>query len=148
MNQVLEHLPEPKAALKEMNRILKKGGMIICTTPLFYEEHEIPFDFYRYTQFAHRYLFSESGFKIDRLEWMEGYFGTVAYQLDTAARYLPVNPCGKASRALGYALAPGIALLKMIFAIAAIVFYRVDIKSPIKLKGFPKNYVVFATKIA
>jgi ubiquinone/menaquinone biosynthesis C-methylase UbiE len=147
-NQVLEHLPEPKAVLKELNRVLKKRGTIICTTPLFYEEHEIPYDFYRYTQFAHQYLFKESGFQIDRLEWMEGYFGTVAYQLDTAARYLPVHPHAIASGALGYALAPAVAVLKALFALTAIVFYRVDMKSPVKVKGFPKNYVVFATKVA
>ncbi len=148
LNQVLEHLPEPKTVLRELNRVLKNGGMIICTTPLFYEEHEAPYDFYRYTQFAHQYLFKETGFQIDRLEWMEGYFGTVAYQLDTAARYLPLYPHQIGPGALGYALTPVVAVLKLIFALTAIVFYHVDIKSPVKVNGFPKNYVVFATKIA
>lgn len=145
-NQVLEHLPEPKAVLIELNRVLKSGGRILCTAPLFYEEHETPFDFYRYTQFAHRHLFKEAGFRIDRLEWMEGYFGTVAYQLDTAARYLPVRPGAIVPGARGYVLAPAVALLKVIFAVAAIVFYRVDIRAPFKTAGFPKNYVVVATK--
>jgi len=146
-NQVLEHLPEPKAVLLELNRVLKSGGKILCTTPLFYEEHEIPYDFYRYTQFAHRHLFREAGFRIDRLEWMEGYFGTVAYQLDTAARYLPSRPHAIAPGARGYVLAPVVAALKLIFALAAIAFYRLDIKAPIKTTGFPKNYVVIATKV-
>jgi SAM-dependent methyltransferase len=145
-NQVLEHVPEPKAVLLELNRVLKNGGMMLCTTPLLYEEHEIPYDFYRYTQFAHRYLFKAAGFQIDRLEWMEGYFGTVAYQLDTAARYLPQRPHEIAPGALGYALAPVMAALKLLFAVTAIAFYRLDIKSPFKASGFPKNYVVFATK--
>jgi SAM-dependent methyltransferase len=146
-NQVLEHLPEPKAVLQELNRVLKSGGRILCTTPLFYEEHEVPYDFYRYTQFAHRYLFQETGFRIDRMEWMEGYFGTVAYQLETSARYLPLRPGAIASGALGYALVPVVAALKLMFALAAIAFYRLDIKAPIKTTGFPKNYVVFATKV-
>jgi ubiquinone/menaquinone biosynthesis C-methylase UbiE len=42
----------PKAALRELARVLKKGGRILYTGPLFYEEHEQPYDFYRYTQFA------------------------------------------------------------------------------------------------
>lgn len=146
-NQVLEHLPEPKAVMRELNRVLKTGGRILCTAPLFYEEHEVPYDFYRYTQFAHRYLFQESGFRIDRLEWMEGYFGTVAYQLDTAARYLPARPHDIAAGAPGYMLAPVVAALKLLFAIVAVIFYRLDIRSPIKRTGFPKNYFVLATKV-
>jgi SAM-dependent methyltransferase len=42
----------PKAALRELARVLKKGGRILYTGPLFYEEHEQPYDFYRYTHFA------------------------------------------------------------------------------------------------
>jgi SAM-dependent methyltransferase len=147
-NQVMEHLPEPKAVLRELNRVLKTGGQIICSTPLFYEEHERPYDFYRYTQYAHRYLFAETGFRIDRLEWMEGYFGTVAYQLDTAARYLPARPNDITPGLLGYALAPAVGALKVTFALAAILFYRLDIRSPLKDRGFPKNYVVIATKVS
>ena len=77
---------------------------------------------------------------------MEGYFGTVAYQLDTAARYLPVRPHEIAPGAGGYILAPVVAVLKLMFALTAIVFYRVDIRAPFKTAGFPKNYVVVATK--
>jgi SAM-dependent methyltransferase len=51
-NQVMEHLPEPTLVLKELNRVLKHNGKIIYTGPLFYEEHEIPYYFFRYTQFS------------------------------------------------------------------------------------------------
>ena len=64
---------------------------MIYSGPLFYEEHEQPYDFYRYTQFGLRYLFSSAGFIIERLAWLEGYLGTVGYQLNTMARYLPPN---------------------------------------------------------
>jgi len=42
--------------------------------------------------------------------------------------------------------APIVALLKVLFAVAAVIFYRVDIKSRYREKGFPKNYVVIAKK--
>ena len=32
--QVLEHLEDPKAAIKEMLRVLKKGGKLIITVPI------------------------------------------------------------------------------------------------------------------
>ena len=35
-NQVLEHLPEPGLALQELNRVLKPGGRIFCSAPLFF----------------------------------------------------------------------------------------------------------------
>jgi len=147
-NQVLEHVPEPRAVLRELNRVLKTGGTILCSTPLFYEEHEVPYDFFRYTQYAHRRLFGDAGFRIDRLEWMEGYFGTVAYELETAARYLPIHPRLISPGVLGYLCAPLIVALRLGFAMTAILFYRLDIRLPMKSSGFPKNYVVLATKVS
>jgi len=91
-NQVMEHVSEPKLVLAELHRALKPGGRMIYTGPLFYEEHEQPYDYYRYTQFGLRYLFGETGFSVERLDWLEGYFGTVAYQLNGMARYLPAAP--------------------------------------------------------
>lgn len=49
---------------------------MIYSAPLFYEEHETPYDFYRYTQFGVRHLMETTGFVIERLDWLEGYFGS------------------------------------------------------------------------
>jgi SAM-dependent methyltransferase len=91
-NQVLEHVPEPVPVMRELTRVLKASGRLIYSAPLFYEEHQQPYDFYRYTQFGVRHIFGEAGLVIERLEWLEGYFGTVGYQLETLAGALQRHP--------------------------------------------------------
>ncbi len=68
LSQVLEHLPEPSRVLAELHRVLKPGGRIWASTPLFYEEHDTPYDFFRYTQFGLRHLFEQAGFRELQIE--------------------------------------------------------------------------------
>jgi SAM-dependent methyltransferase len=146
-NQVLEHVPEPKQVLIELNRVLKPGGMMIYTGPLFYEEHEAPYDFYRYTQYGLSHLFDVSGFEVLRLDWLEGYFGTVAYQLNTMTRYLPCSP-GRLHPNLfvGMLLAPVMFLLRIVFGICSMVFHRMETRMKYTRSGYPKNYVAIVQK--
>jgi len=46
-DQVLEHVPETKLVLRELSRVLKPAGKMIYSGPLFCEEHEITYDFFR-----------------------------------------------------------------------------------------------------
>ncbi len=39
LSQVLEHLPQPALVLSEPHRVLKPGGRVWASAPLFYEEH-------------------------------------------------------------------------------------------------------------
>jgi SAM-dependent methyltransferase len=131
-NQVLEHLPEPKLVLAELHRILKPGGKMIATQPLFYEEHEQPYDFYRYTQFGLRHLFTATGFEVERLDWLEGYFGTVAYQLSGMARDLP----------WGFSTTP----VKLWARAWAPVLHRLELRTKYVARGYPKNYVAIVSR--
>lgn len=145
-NQVMEHLPEPQLVLADLYRVLKVGGKMIYTGPLFYEEHEQPYDFYRYTQFGLRFLYSSAGFVIERLDWLEGYFGTVGYQLNGMSRYLPWRPSQLRYGIAGYGLAPIMALLKIGFAACSILFHRLETRIKFQAQGYPKNYLVIASK--
>lgn len=52
LSDVLEHIPNPWELWAEMSRVLRPGGKILLNVPFYYQVHEAPHDFYRYTQYA------------------------------------------------------------------------------------------------
>ncbi len=62
--EVLEHVFNIEELLKEFNRVLKIDGTAIITTPFMWEEHEMPYDFARYTTPALEYLYRKNGFEV------------------------------------------------------------------------------------
>lgn len=148
-NQVLEHIPEPPLVLAELYRVLKPGGRLLCSVPLFYAEHQQPYDYYRYTQFALRKLFEEAGFRVVRLEWLEGYFGTMSYQLSQMHASLPGNlseirRLGLGKRAL--LVAPTVLATRLVAGRLRGFYAQLDVDSKQTDRGMPKNYVVILTK--
>jgi ubiquinone/menaquinone biosynthesis C-methylase UbiE len=148
-NQVLEHLPEPDKALAELHRVLKHGGRILCSVPLFYAEHQVPYDYYRYTRFALRRLFERAGFEIERIDWLEGYFGTVSYQFQQMHQWLPADIATIRTIAPGWRsiyLAPLVLLTRALAGRLQSAYGKADVRWKYTAKGMPKNYVVIARK--
>jgi len=55
--EVLEHLHSPETAISEMERVLKKDGLLILTTRFIFPIHDAPNDYYRFTKYGLRHLF-------------------------------------------------------------------------------------------
>ncbi len=60
--EVLEHCPDPKIVVEEAFRVLKKGGVILISTPFIYQLHGVPFDYNRPTPFGLKHLLHTIGF--------------------------------------------------------------------------------------
>jgi SAM-dependent methyltransferase len=145
-SQVMEHLPEPEAVLRELNRVLKPGGKLFYSGPLYYEEHELPYDFYRYTQFGLRHLMEKTGFSVSELRWLEGYMGTVTHQLKMMARRIPLSPSKLGGGVVGVVAALIMLFAKPLFKLIALITKLSDVKKRYTDSGHPINYVAIVTK--
>ncbi len=77
---VLEHLYDPKKAVEEMHRVLKKDGKILLYTHFIYPYHargKIYGDYFRFTEEALRYLFR--GFSYIEIKKDGGYFRAMMF---------------------------------------------------------------------
>ena len=103
-NQTLEHGENPELMVKEMHRVLKKGGHVIATVPFLFPEHEDPTDFRRYTRSGFTQLFLKSGFTIVECKSYGGIMSVVAEFIRMGTRNPYKPPRGAVVRKTGYLL--------------------------------------------
>ena len=80
--EVIEHVPDPLEALKEIHRILKKGGNLILTAPFNSLTHYAP---YHYSTGFNRYYYQHHlenlGFEIEEIIPNGNYFEYLAQEV-------------------------------------------------------------------
>ncbi len=63
-SEVYEHVQNLDEIINELWRVLKKDGLMLATIPFVWNEHEVPYDYRRYTSYGIKTFLSNHGFEI------------------------------------------------------------------------------------
>ena len=93
-SQVLQHLPEPELAVREIARVLKPGGRAVISVPHLVWLHNEPHDYWRFTPHGMRHLLEKAGLRVVSTEPVGGLVCFLAYAPSTLGLALlwPVRP--------------------------------------------------------
>ncbi len=77
MTELLEHVPNPEAVLKESARLLKSGGQAYITMPFLNQVHADPHDYTRWTADHLREKITQSGLIVESLTPMGSTYAVI-----------------------------------------------------------------------
>ena len=85
----LEHVREPAQVMQELARTLAPGGKLLLIAPHEWEEHQQPYDYYRYTRYGLEYLLRTAGFTDMDIQPVGGFFRLLSRRLMNALQFFP-----------------------------------------------------------
>lgn len=130
--QVLEHVTKPWVMVSEINRILKRDGIIILSAPFMIPYHADPHDYFRYTKEGMTGLFKDAGFNVLECESYGGLFTVFSEMI----HFTLLNPYeGKSSKPIQ------VRIIRIIERMAAFL----DRIFPVKII-YPNVYIVAKKK--
>jgi len=74
---VLEHIYNAKELIKQVSRVLKRGGSLYLYVPFLIHIHADPFDYHRYTPSSLKKMFNEAGLSLIELNISYGIFKSI-----------------------------------------------------------------------
>jgi len=74
---VLEHIYNAKGSIKEISRVLKRGGCLYLYVPFLINIHAAPFDYHRYTPTSLKKMLDKAGFSLIEFNISYGIFKSI-----------------------------------------------------------------------
>ncbi len=147
MFEVLEYLKNPTITFSELNRILKRNGVLIMTTPFLYPLHDIPYDRNRFTNTQIKSFLNESGFKIKRIQTNGSFIEHLFLSLNVflMKRIMDILKFRKTPILIIYLAILLIVTPPIILITNSIILFTRQIKLNLP-NYFPIDYMVVATK--
>lgn len=65
--QVLEHVPDPDAAVRTLRRLTRPGGHVLVSTPFLIRIHGAPHDYWRFTPLGLQKLLERQGLDVETI---------------------------------------------------------------------------------
>lgn len=147
--QVIEHVPDPAEAIREIARVLRPGGRLILSAPQAWFLHEEPHDYTRFTRFGLGSLCRQAGLVPLELKAQGGFWAMAgiflfvhagSYVRWAAERRVPASPRPGGVPRWRRLLWP----LRLPMAVANVIFAALD---AIPQPGiFALNHLVVAEK--
>lgn len=131
--EVLEHVPEPRRFLADVNRVLRTSGSLVLTVPWSARLHHTPHDYTRFTRFGLDLLLKAAGFSEIVIEERGNDVAVIANKLLvlTVRLLRPRNPIqGIWTWPLALALAP-LTLSALVAAHATMLFRLGSAEDPL-----------------
>jgi SAM-dependent methyltransferase len=76
-SEVFEHIFNLEDMVREIHRVMKPGANILVTLPFVWNEHEVPYDFARYSSFGIKDLLSRNGFDVVAIDKTTSFIETI-----------------------------------------------------------------------
>lgn len=142
--EVIEHVPEPIAAVKEMGRLLRPGGLLLLSAPLRSGLHQEPYHFYGgYTPHWYRKHLTAAGFKGIEVKAVGGLLK--AYAEESIRVAMQLSPFSRMPLLTKLALFPfWLATVTWFGLLCPLIFTFLD--SLVSNEAFAVGYHVRATK--